>query len=80
MSRYSYLSMKVRTELSTRLMSLVDGFHMEDLFYDSFTRRYDIRTEFSAADVVNAVSALLEHCSSTNESLVNDHVCEREEK
>ena len=39
-SRYSYLSMKVRTELSTRLMNLVDGFHMEDLFYDSFTRRY----------------------------------------
>ena len=34
----------------------------------------DIRTEFSAADVVNAVSALLEHCSSPNESLVNDHV------
>ena len=32
--------MKVRTELSTRLMNLVDGFHMKDLFYDSFTRRY----------------------------------------
>ena len=30
----------IRTELSTRLMNLVDGFHMEDLFYDSFTRRY----------------------------------------
>ena len=41
----------------------------------------DIRTEFSAADVVNAVSALLEHCSSPNESLVNDHVrYEREER
>ena len=41
----------------------------------------DIRTEFSAADVVNAVSALLEHCSSPNESLVNDHVrYGREEK
>lgn len=33
----------------------------------------DIRTEFSAADVVNAVSALLEQCPSGN-SLVNDHV------
>ena len=41
----------------------------------------DIRTEFSAADIVNAVSALLEHCSSPNESLVNDHVrYEREER
>ena len=33
----------------------------------------DIRTEFSAADVVNAVSALLEQCSSDSQ-LVNDHV------
>lgn len=38
--RYQYLSLKTRNELSTRLMGVSEEFHLQDLYYDSFTRRY----------------------------------------
>ena len=81
--RYGFLPLKVRLELPQRLQSVSDAFPIDGLYYDSFLRRYggwwrarcrlDVRTEFSAADVANAATALLEQCVSEGE-LVNEHV------
>ena len=89
MNRYSFLSLPIREELTKRITSVCKSFGLEDLYYDSFTRRYgmnewmnewiwDVRTELSAADVVYAINALLEECEGEN-GLVNDHVRMNEE-
>ena len=44
--------MKIRTELTSRLMGVMEEFHLPDLYYDSFTRRYGrsrvcVRTRYS---------------------------------
>ncbi len=82
--RFHFLPIQIRKELSKRLTSVSDTFGLEDLYYDSFTRRYgmneferwvkDIRTELSAADVVYATNALLEKCEGDEVGLMNDHV------
>lgn len=84
LSRFKYIPMQVRTQLRDRLKSVSFLFHTDDLFYDSFVRRYgnlsfplwfeDTRTEFSAADVAYAANALLEECNFGEDELVNEHV------
>ena len=38
--RFHFLPIQIRKELSKRLTSVSDTFGLEDLYYDSFTRRY----------------------------------------
>ena len=38
--RYSYLSLPIREELTKRITSVCKSFGLEDLYYDSFRRRY----------------------------------------
>lgn len=40
MHRYSFLSLPIREELTKRITSVCKSFGLEDLYYDSFTRRY----------------------------------------
>ena len=40
MNRYSFLSLPIREELTKRITSVCKSFGLEDLYYDSFTRRY----------------------------------------
>ena len=40
MISYHFLSIQIRTELPRRLDEVSELFGLEDLYYDSFTRRY----------------------------------------
>ena len=45
MNRYSFLSLPIREELTKRITSVCKSFGLEDLYYDSFTRRYGMNEE-----------------------------------
>ena len=40
---YSFLSLPIREELTKRITSVCKSFGLEDLYYDSFTRRYGLK-------------------------------------
>jgi len=55
---YTFLPHK--TELKARAMECLPQFELDELLCTSYLKQYDLRTQFSSADVVYAVAALLE--------------------
>lgn len=42
MNRYSFLPLPIREGLTKRITSVCKSFGLEDLYYDSFRRRYGL--------------------------------------
>lgn len=58
--KFAFMSMQLKTSLKTRVKEIAPEFGLDELFYGSFRRQYGFKYQLSAADVVYAVSALLE--------------------
>lgn len=59
-SQQLYKFMPGKADLKAKTVECLPAYNLDDLLCTSYVRQYDLRTQFSSADVVHAVAALLE--------------------
>lgn len=71
--QYRFMSHKYKESLKTKIMEIAPKFDLENILYPSFIRQIDNKTQLNAADMVYAVTSLLESPQAVMIEEIPDH-------
>jgi cell division control protein 45 len=71
--QYRFMSHKYKENLKNKIMEIAPKFDLENILYPSFIRQIDNKTQLNAADMVYAVTSLLESPQAVMIEDIPDH-------